>query len=96
MSNLLEHNQSVIANIISRTKGLPTSTHLATKDDKIFEVMSHSKVVGKLLIKGLIHSLLGTVVMNMVGYTTSAGVNSAWTVFVNILLSLTSWPCHKT
>ena len=43
MSNLLEHNQSVIANIISLTKGLPTSTCLATKDDKIFEAMSGSE-----------------------------------------------------
>ena len=43
MSDLLEHNQSVIATIISLTKGLPTSTCLATKDDKIFKAMNGSE-----------------------------------------------------
>lgn len=39
MSYPPEHNQSLIANIISLVNGLPRSIPLATKDDKIFEVM---------------------------------------------------------
>jgi hypothetical protein len=43
MSDPLEHAKSLIANIISLTKGLSTSIPPATKDDKISEVMSGSE-----------------------------------------------------
>jgi hypothetical protein len=42
MSDALVHNQSLITNIISLTRGLPTSVPPANKDDKIFEVMNGS------------------------------------------------------